>query len=249
MNAKKFSYPYLSRGRVNQKTRTRDALIAVAADLIRQGRSFSVGEVADLAKVGRTTAYRYFPTQEQLLAHAALWKISLLEHHEFEQIFDKNQTLPEKLDALVLASDKSTRDHEEEYRAMLRTSIERRPEDRDEFPARTGFRHRLLRDSLSDLEKPLGEELFERLIAAISLTLGIEALIVLHDVCLLPPERAAEIKRWAARMLLDGALFEAKENVALRKNKASHTLAANEHKAGIRSKGPLKSGSYGRKLR
>lgn len=212
MSVKKQSRFYLGSGRVNQKLRTRNALVQVAADLIKEGRSFSVGEVADLAKVGRTTAYRYFPTQERLLAHAALWKISLLERGEFEHIFDQAETASDKVDVLVVASDQSVRDHEKEYRAMLRTSLEYAPGGREEVPGRIGFRRRLLSEALYDLEKQLGQERFERLIGAISLTLGIEALIVLSDVCLLPAERGQEIKRWAARALLDAVLSEVDGN-------------------------------------
>jgi AcrR family transcriptional regulator len=211
MTVKKAPRAYTSGGRVHQKLRTRSALIEVAADLIKQGRSFSVADVADLAKVGRTTAYRYFPTPDQLLAHAALWKIGHLERDEFEHILTRDATTAEKVDALVLESDKSTRAHEEEYRAMLRSSLERVPKERGDLPGRIGFRKRVLSKALAELEKKLGTERFERLIGAVSLTLGIEALIVLNDVCLLPPDRGQEIKRWAARVLLESALSEVEE--------------------------------------
>jgi hypothetical protein len=38
--------------------------------------------------------------------------------------------------------------------------------------------------------------------------MGIEALIVLRDVCALEPEEAEEVARWAARMLLRSSLAE-----------------------------------------
>ena len=49
---------YLDLGRTNQKRRTRDVLINIAADLIRSGKPISVTDVADAAGVSRTTAYR-----------------------------------------------------------------------------------------------------------------------------------------------------------------------------------------------
>src|SRR4028118_74667 len=50
------------------RRRTRRAMIEAATRLVREGASPSVTEVADAAGVSRATAYRYFPTQESLLA-------------------------------------------------------------------------------------------------------------------------------------------------------------------------------------
>src|SRR3712207_4010404 len=52
----------------NVRRRTRRAMIEAATRLVREGASPSVTEVADAAGVSRATAYRYFPTQESLLA-------------------------------------------------------------------------------------------------------------------------------------------------------------------------------------
>src|SRR5262245_11883834 len=211
MTVKKAGPADLSTGRVNQKLRTRDTLVAVAAELIRKGRSFSVGEVADLARVGRTTAYRYFPSQEQLLAHAALWKLAHIEHFEFDRIFEDKASVLDKVDALVSASDKSTCDYEAEYRAMLRASLEAAAASREPLPRRSPFRRDMVAKALAGTEKSLGRERLERLAAAICIVMGIEALIVTRDVCLLPAERARAIKRWAAGALVRAALAETKE--------------------------------------
>ena len=58
--------------RVQQKGRTRRALLAAAVKLVTAGAQPSVADVADAAEVSRRTAYRYFPTQEQMLVEAAL---------------------------------------------------------------------------------------------------------------------------------------------------------------------------------
>src|SRR5262245_42199737 len=210
MTVKKAGPADLSSGRVNQKLRTRDTLVAVAAELIREGRSFSVADVADLARVGRTTAYRYFPSQEQLLAHAALWKLAHNEHFEFDRIFEGKASVLDKVDALVSASDKSTHDYETEYRAMLRASLEAAAASDEPLPQRSPFRRDMVAKALSGMES-LGRERLERLAAAICIVIGIEALIVTRDVCLLPAERAREIKRWAAGALVRAALAETKE--------------------------------------
>src|SRR5919109_254504 len=62
--------PYESTGRVNQKTRTRRALVAATRELLAQGVVPTMEGAAAAAAVSRTTAYRYFPSMPALLAAA-----------------------------------------------------------------------------------------------------------------------------------------------------------------------------------
>jgi AcrR family transcriptional regulator len=57
-------------GRVNQKLRTRNAIIAAATELGRTGREVTMPEVARAALVSEATAYRYFPDLASLLQEA-----------------------------------------------------------------------------------------------------------------------------------------------------------------------------------
>src|SRR5688572_32606 len=57
--------------RANQKERTRSAVVAAATQLLREGGQPTVAQAAELAKVSRATAYRYFPTQEAMLVEVA----------------------------------------------------------------------------------------------------------------------------------------------------------------------------------
>jgi AcrR family transcriptional regulator len=57
-------------GRVNQKTRTRAAIVRAAAELSRTGREITMPEVARVALVSEATAYRYFPDLASLLVEA-----------------------------------------------------------------------------------------------------------------------------------------------------------------------------------
>src|SRR6478752_4337329 len=65
--------PKIRKGRESQKNRTRKALVAAAGALMRAGRQPTVTDVAEAAGISRATAYRYFPTQEMLLAEVALF--------------------------------------------------------------------------------------------------------------------------------------------------------------------------------
>src|ERR1700758_2314390 len=57
-------------GRVNQKQRTRAAIVAAARDLITGSTEVTMPAVAGAALVSEATAYRYFPDLASLLAEA-----------------------------------------------------------------------------------------------------------------------------------------------------------------------------------
>jgi AcrR family transcriptional regulator len=57
-------------GRVNQKTRTRAAIVQAATQLSRTGREVTMPEIARAALVSEATAYRYFPDLASLLREA-----------------------------------------------------------------------------------------------------------------------------------------------------------------------------------
>ncbi len=62
-------------GRVNQKKRTRMAIIGACRELIRSGATVTMPDVARLALVSEATAYRYFPDLASLVneAFASMW--------------------------------------------------------------------------------------------------------------------------------------------------------------------------------
>lgn len=201
-------------GRINQKRRTRAAILAAAVELVEQGRRPTVAEVADAALVSRATAYRYFPTQEYLLFEAALESTRSDIDRELEE-----NTLPEnpeaRLEMLIDALQKRIIDKEAAFRTMLRLSLEQSPEVEEQYDGgsrpsrlRGGGRVRWVEKALAPVEGRFEEPHFRRLVAALSLCMGIEALVVLRDVCALEPEEAEEVSRWAARTLLRCSLAE-----------------------------------------
>ncbi len=204
---------YLTTGRVNQKRRTRELLLVAAADLIRKTGSVSIADVADVAKVSRGTAYRYFPTTDLLIANAALWKVASRDLREFEGRSENSRSPYDNVDALVVESDRSTNEHENEFRAMLRVSLD---QGRVEG-ARGRVRYSSLKKALAGLQASMSPSTFEKLVCALSLTIGIEALVVLRDVCVLPADKAKDVKRWAAKSLLQAALAEAQSEAGKRR--------------------------------
>jgi AcrR family transcriptional regulator len=198
----------LSSGRTNQKARTYHALLDAAMSFIREGRDFSIADVADAARVGRTTAYGYFPTKDMLFAQAVSEIALRADFRDLTELFQQSSDIRTRIEAIVEASDASIRAHEAEYRAMLRLSLEA---DQEGEPRRVVYRPKRLLAALAPARESLDKPALDRLVAALSLCVGIEAHIALRDVCGLSPEEAAEIKLWAAEALLKAALADARD--------------------------------------
>ena len=200
-------------GRYKQKRRTRTAVLTAARELIRQGKIPSVADAADAADVSRRTAYRYFPTQEQLLTEAQLEG----ERPAFERVFESAELAHDveaRLDALVRAMYAELQSTEPLMRTMIRLTVDR---SRDEHtadaaeaePPRRGYRRiDWIEMALSPVRMQLDETSFERLVSGLALCIGIEALLVLCDIRGLDLAAAEEVSRWVARSLLRASLAE-----------------------------------------
>src|SRR5712672_1679182 len=196
----------LEGGRTNQKLRTHIALVECAANLLKEGKSFTVADVADQARVGRTTAYRYFPSVEQLVVHASLHAITEVEKKNIGLELEGASSPYDRLRRVIEASDKSIKDHEHVYRTMLRESLN--AEDSD-LPRRSGARKGILDAAIGSLKRELGDKRYQRLTAALSLFIGVEAAVVMRDVVKISDEQAREIKVWGANVILQAMLLDA----------------------------------------
>src|SRR3954471_9254069 len=112
------SIPYELTGRKDQKTRTRNALIASTRQLLAEGLTPTVEESAAAASISRTTAYRYFPNQRALLLAAPpeIDAPSLLSEGAPEDAEQRFELVVEALTRLVV-------DTEPQQRTTLRLSL------------------------------------------------------------------------------------------------------------------------------
>jgi AcrR family transcriptional regulator len=190
----------LSYGRTNQKLRTRNALVAAAQALVLAGKSPTVEDVAEAAGISRTTAYRYFRTQAELLAaaHPELAKTSLLPT-------EPPASAEERLDVVVREMGRMVTQREAHYRTMLRLSLDPAT-PRDQLVFRQGRAIGWLEDALTPLRPRLSKAELRRLVFAIRSATGIEAFVWLVDVGGLSRTEAVKTMRWSARLLLRGAL-------------------------------------------
>lgn len=195
--------PYESAGRVQQKRRTRDALIAAARDLVSQGVMPTVEGAAAAALVSRTTGYRYFPDQRSLLvaAHPETGAMSLLTQE------DSAQDVESRLAAVVDRFTALIRDTENQQRTMLRLSLEtQRSTPTEPLPLRQGRAIAWIDEALDPIADRLTDAQRHSLVLAIRSGIGIEALVWLTDVAGLSRREAAELMAWSAQCLLQAAL-------------------------------------------
>jgi AcrR family transcriptional regulator len=201
------SIPYEATGRTQQKHRTRKALIEAARTLIDAGETPTVEEAAAAAEVSRTTAYRYFPTQRDLLVAAfpMIEQRSLLGE-------DPPDDIEARLDIVVSEQLRLTIANESALRTALRLALDPDESHRDQLVLRQGRVIGWLEDALSPLRGKVPAQDLARLVRAIRSAAGIEALIWLCDIAGLSRDEAQDLMRWSARALLRTALVEAGVN-------------------------------------
>lgn len=196
-------------GRVSQKARTRSALLASAARLIREGRRPTVEEAALAAGISKRTAYRYFDSQDHMLADAALDALRERMDATFEAVGEAADAHA-RLAALAVAMARLAEAHEPELRVMMRAGLDRglAAQGAIREPARGGRRLEWIETALAPARDRLTPERYARLLKALAVSLGVDALIVLRDVCAASGAEAEAVMTWMAHALLDRALSE-----------------------------------------
>ncbi|MGZ4681652.1 MAG: TetR/AcrR family transcriptional regulator [Acidimicrobiales bacterium] len=197
------STPYELNGRVEQKRRTRDALVAAAHDLVAAGETPTVEAAAQAASISRATAYRYFPTQRDLLAaaHPETGTASMLPE-------DPPDDAASRLDLVVDTFVRMIVETEAQQRTMLRLSLEADTAERARLPLRQGRAIKWIEEALEPLQSEVPPDDLHRLALAIRSATGIEALVWLTDIGGLSHDEATELMRWSAGALLRSALAE-----------------------------------------
>jgi AcrR family transcriptional regulator len=199
------------RDRSSQKRRTRRALLEAALQIMRRGETPTVGAVAEAAEVSRRTVYLYFPTLEQLLTETALEAVRLQVEEALDLAASDDPEV--RLDTLVRAGLASSIASEVPLRTLVRITVERRLEEANGGPAldaplRGGRRIEWIESALAPVRGRLGELRFERLVSALAMVIGLEALLVLRDIRGLDRAEMENVSRWAATALLRAALQE-----------------------------------------
>lgn len=197
-------------GRARQRLRTRRLLLATAARLIETGGWPTVAEVADAAEVSRRTAYRYFPTQAKMFVEAALEGLRPAMEAALAATPPGTATgdLEARVDGLVVAMQRLAADNEHLLRMMIHLTVLEPASGKQ--PRRGTRRIDWIESALQPMKGRLSEAGFQRLVSALAVAAGIEALVVLRDIRGLPIQQAVDTSRWIARSLVRQALADEK---------------------------------------
>lgn len=207
--------------RLNQKRRTRQALIDAALALRDEGRDPGFAEIAERALVSRATAYRYFPSVETLLAEAAAERgMQPLEavYRPGDDPLAAIERAAREMCALLLRDETGLHVME---RAFMSVWLDSEPDAR---PPRPGRRMQYIEPIVDALKGELTPAARRRLRQALSMVMGTEATLALRDIGGATPDEAVAAAGWAARALVSQALDEAR--------------AARRAPAGVRRRAP-----------
>lgn len=199
----------LDQGRIRQKLRTRRRILAAASALVAAGKTPTIEEAADAAGVSRRTAYRYFPGQGKLLTEAALEGL----RGPMEAMLAAAPAGPDVQDveyrvaALIHRMQSMALRHERLLRTMIHQTVLERGSS--VHPRRGIRRIDWIETALQPLRARVPAKAYERLVSALALCGGIEALLVLRDIRGLPESDAIAVSGWAAQALLKQTLQEA----------------------------------------
>ncbi|HTX82677.1 MAG TPA: TetR/AcrR family transcriptional regulator [Streptosporangiaceae bacterium] len=191
-------------GRVNQKQRTRTAIVDATRELIQGGSEVTMPLVARAALVSEATAYRYFPDLVTLLREAldGTWLTSAEAMAPVHACDDPVERVAYATDYLL----RHVQRYQGAVRAMISAAIVR-----PDWAMRPGYRFGLIDEALAPLEGTLGSrqpEALQQLKQQLAIVISAEALFTLTDLCGLPAEDAIASAVHAARTITAAALTQ-----------------------------------------
>ncbi len=197
--------------RSNQRHRTRKDLLTAAARLMKTGRVPDMDEVAQEAMVSRATAYRYFPNIESLLLEAPLDGAApdpaeLFANDNTDDPITRLDRAESRLHDMCVRNEAS-------LRLMLAARIEQVSKATTSVPVRQNRRSPLIEAALAPARQRFSRGEYEKLVVALAMIFGPEAIIALKDVVGIDDKAARKIKSWAIRGLVNSALSNSRDRV------------------------------------
>ncbi len=180
-----------------QKSRTREALLAAARDLIAEGCPVTVADAAARARISKATAYRYFSDPGSMAAEAGL-AIAVLP---YEEIVAGAATPRERVRAVSLYFLDLSLAHERAFRQFVARALDASlAVDPPRFQ-RGARRIPMFERALEGTGLAAAER--SALVLALTAATGSEAMIALFDIGSADPETARRTVVTIADALLD----------------------------------------------
>lgn len=204
--------------RLAQKRRTRKAIVDATIALLARGETPSVNDVAAAADVSRRTVYLYFPTFDQLLIDAT---VGALSEPPVQRVLERASTdddVSARVERLVRSLHPVTPEMERLGRSLIRLTVDAdaRP-PADGMPRRGYRRVEWIESALAPSRGDLDRARWRRLVCALAMVVGWEALIVQRDVCGMSAEEGEELSVWAAHALVKATFDDARRSRRSRK--------------------------------
>jgi AcrR family transcriptional regulator len=186
-----------STGRESQKHRTRKALVDAAEALLRAGGEPTVTDAAEAAGISRATAYRYFPTQDLLLAEVSLFAAG----GPLAMKISADTPLPDAIADLVRRVATWSYKNEQPLRTLFRLSL-----DPSTGIRRPGHRNSWIASALEPVRDRMDPKVYDHLSKSLTLMMGIDPVVTMTDIAGATQHEAIEALAWSARALVEAAL-------------------------------------------
>ncbi|PHM64995.1 HTH-type transcriptional regulator BetI [Xenorhabdus stockiae] len=193
------------------RKRTYQLLINTALTLFEQGIMPSISELALKAGVSRATAYRYFPTQSDLIA--ATVNTSLGPILTWQPRSEKTE---ERITELMDFAYPRMFEYEVALRAALQVSLQQWIERRSlsskprEKQLERGNRKETLSMVTLPMKNSYSPEIIDKVIKSFSIIYGSEIFLVLKDIWKINNEQVIEIAKWMAKAIMNQAIEDNK---------------------------------------
>ena len=191
------------------RARMRKTLLDAAQQLMAQGITPSVAELAEHAKVSRATAYRYFPSQSALIAAVVDESLGPILAWDSD-----SSDAAARVDELLRFAYPRLASHEAPLRAAIMVSLQQHAQasagkDAAEPRLVRGHRVDILKRAIAPLAQTLTAAQQDRVAQALSLVYGTEVFLVLKDIWQLDLPAVTDVVRWTANAIITQALAEA----------------------------------------
>lgn len=188
------------------RKRTYQLLVTTALGLFEQGMLPTVSELAAHAGVSRATAYRYFPTQSDLIS--ATVDASLAPIIAWTPTPEDN-TQQRITELLNLAYPQMFK-HEGALRGALQVSLQQWAKERQssEYAEKRfirGHRKEILQKVIEPLKAHYPQEMWDKVIKAFSLIYGSEVFLVMKDIWKMDDQQVIDMTQWMAKAILNQA--------------------------------------------
>ncbi|HCH7937932.1 TPA: TetR/AcrR family transcriptional regulator [Providencia rettgeri] len=191
------------------RKRTYVLLVTTALDLFEKGAMPSVSELALEAGVSRATAYRYFPTQTDLITAVVNESLGPILTWRPQSVKTE-----ERIDELLTYAFPRMFEHEGVLRAALQASLQQWAQGRStplsikDKRQERGNRKDILTMVTSPMKSEFPQEIIDKVIRAFSVIYGSEIFLVLKDIWKMEDSQVTELAQWMAKAIMNQAVAD-----------------------------------------